>query len=54
MNLDETRLKEIKEFKLFYKNKLSEAESELESDLLQSRINRLNEEETEILKRCGI
>ena len=54
MNLDETRLREIKEHKIFYHSKLKEAETILEKDLLQVQIDRLNEEETEILERCGV
>ena len=52
MNLDNRRLKEIQSFKLFYKQRISEAESELEHDLLEIQLNKLNEEEEDILKRC--
>lgn len=54
MNRDENRLREIKEHKIFYHSKLEEAETILEKDLLQVQIDRLNEEETEILERCGV
>ena len=54
MNLDEQRLKEISEFKLFYNNKIKEAETELEKDLIQVKIDRLNDEQKDILKRCGV
>lgn len=52
MNFDEQRLKEIKEFKIFYRNKIEDAETELEKDLLQVRLDELNDEEQDILKRC--
>ena len=52
MNLDEQRLREITEHKTFYHHKLDEAETELEKDLLQVQIDKLNEEQSEILKRC--
>ena len=54
MNLDERRLRDIKEFKAFYHVKLGEAESELERDLLQVQLNKLCDEESEILKRCKV
>ena len=54
MNRDENRLREIKEHKIFYHHRLKEAETILEKDLLQVQIDRLNEEEQEILKRCNI
>lgn len=52
MNLDETRLKEIQQYKQIYNKKLEHAESELEHDLLTVQIDKLTEEELEILKRC--
>lgn len=52
MNLDETRLQEIKEYKIFYHRKLKEENTELGKDLIQSQINKLDEEEQDILKRC--
>ena len=52
MNLDETRLKEIQEYKRIYTHKLEHAESELEHDLLTIQLDKLNEEEIDILKRC--
>ena len=53
MNRDETRLKEIQDFKKFYKIKINEAERELEKDLLQVQLNKLSEEEHDILRRCN-
>ena len=53
MNRDETRLKEIQDFKKFYQFRIDEAESELERDLLQAQLNKLSEEENNILKRCN-
>ena len=53
LNLDETRLKEIQTFKLFYRERIEQAESELEVDLLEIQLNKLNEEEHDILKRCN-
>ena len=54
MNRDEIRLKEIQEYKRIYHSQLECAETELEHDLLEVQLNRLNDEETEILKRCNI
>ena len=54
MNQDNQRLKEIQEFKKFYKSKINEAETELESDMLQVQFNKLEEEEKEILKRFDV
>ena len=51
MNRDETRLKEIQDYKRFYHSKIQSAESELEHDLLQVQLDKLNDEETSILKR---
>ena len=52
MNLDEQRLREITEYKTFYYRKLEEAETELEHDLIEAQIDKLNTEQNEILKRC--
>ena len=54
MNLDNQRLKEIKEFKTFYHAKLEQAETELEHDLLQIQLDKLDQEEKEILERCDV
>ena len=54
MNFDECRLKEIQEYKKFYQIKLDEDNTELGKDLIQSRINKLEEEEKEILNRCDV
>ena len=51
MNLDIQRLREIQQFKQFYKARLEEDNTELERDLLQIRYNQLDNEEKEILKR---
>jgi hypothetical protein len=54
MNRDETRLKEIQTHKQFYHQRLKKAETILEKELLQIQLTKLNEEETDILKRCNI
>ena len=54
MNQDNQRLKEIQEFKKFYKSRMDEAETEFESDILQVQFNKLEEEEKEILKRFDV
>ena len=54
MNMDESRLKEIQEYKKFYQIKLNEDNTELGKDLIQSKINKLEEEEKEILERCDV
>ena len=51
-NLDERNLRQIQEYKKFYEHKLEEADTELERDLIQIRINQYTEMETEILERC--
>ena len=53
MNRDENRLREIKEHKIFYHSKLEKAETILEKDLLQVQLDKLNDEEQDILKRCN-
>lgn len=52
LNLDEQRLREIGVYKTFYHKKIEEAESELEEALIQAQISKLDEEQTDILKRC--
>lgn len=54
MNIDESRLKEIQEYKAFYNARLDEDNTELGKDLIQSKINKLEEEEKEILNRCDV
>ena len=54
MNLDETRLKEIQQFKLFYQARLKEENTELGVTLIQGKLKELNTEETEILERCKV
>ena len=54
MNIDEQRLKEIKEYKTFYQKKLEEDNTELGVRLIQAKIEDLDEEEKEILKRCKV
>ena len=47
MNMDESRLKEIQEYKAFYNARLDEDNTELGKDLIQSKINQLEDEEKE-------
>ena len=54
MNLDERRLKEIQEYKHFYYQKLQTADTELSKDLIEAKIEVLETEEQNILKRCKI
>lgn len=54
MNLDEQRLKEIQEYKTFYKMKLDEDNTELGVNLIKTKIEDLEHEEKEILKRCKV
>ena len=54
MNLDNQRLREIQEFKLFYEARLREENTELEQDLLQMKLKQLCVEEKEILERCKV
>lgn len=54
MNLDETRLKEIQEFKTFYHNKLETEDTEIGKLLLQEKIKELTIEENDILQRCKV
>ena len=54
MNLDNKRLKEIQTFKAFYHAKLDEAETELETDLLNIQLSKLDDEEKQILERCDV
>ena len=50
----ERRLKEIQEYKHFYYQKLSTADTELSKDLIEAKIEILESEEKDILKRCKI
>ena len=52
MNLDERRLKDIQQYKAFYYQKLSTADTELSKDLIEAKIEILESEEKDILKRC--
>ena len=54
MNPDNTRLKDIQTHKTIYHQKLQKAETELEKDLIEIQITKLNQEEKEILKRCDV
>ena len=54
MNLDEQRLREIKEYKAFYNARLKEDNTELGTMLINSKIEELETEEKEILKRCKV
>jgi hypothetical protein len=54
LNPDNQRLKEIQTYKTIYHQKLQKAETELEKDLIEIQITKLNQEEKEILKRCNI
>ena len=51
MNLDNQRLRQIQEFKLFYEARLREENTELEHDLLEMKLKQLQTEEKEILER---
>ena len=52
LNPENRRLKEIQTHKQFYHQRLKEAKTELETDLLEIQLDKLNKEETDILKRC--
>ena len=54
LNIDEQRLKEIQEYKQFYKMKLDEDNTELGVNLIKMKIEDLENEEKEILKRCKV
>jgi len=54
LNLDEQRLKEIQEYKRFYQMKLDEDNTELGVNLIKTKIEDLENEEKEILKRCKV
>ena len=54
MNLDNQRLKEIQQAKLFYKKRMEEENTELELDLLQIQYDKLTNEEKEILERNDV
>ena len=51
MNPPEKRLKQIQTQKTIYQERLKNAETELEHDLLTIQINKLNDEEKNILKK---
>jgi len=54
MNLDETRLREIQQHKLFYQARLDEENTELGTELIENKIKQLTVEEKEILERCKV
>ena len=54
MNMDNQRLVEIQQLKTGYKHKMAEAESMFEMFRYQSKIDELEVEEIEILKRCDV
>ena len=54
MNLDETRLKEIQVFLKAYHTILDNTESITESLNIQSKIDALETEQNEILRRCKV
>jgi len=54
MNLDNRRLKEIQAEKLVWKDQLSKCESISDCLVFQGKIDILEEEEKQILRRCDI
>ena len=54
LNIDEQRLKEIQEYKRFYQMKLDEDNTDLGVNLIKMKIEDLENEEKEILKRCKV
>ena len=54
MNLDNTRLREIQEFKSAYYDLLNKSDSISECVQLQAHIDELEREEQEILERTGV
>ena len=54
MNLDNTRLREIQEFKSAYYGLLNKSDSISECVQLQAHIDELEREEQEILQRTGV
>ena len=54
MNVDNVRLREIQQFKKFYKERMKENNTELEQDPLQIQYNKLENEEKEILERSDV
>ena len=54
MNLDNERLKEIKLMLSIYYHELDKSESISDCLLIQGHIDRLENEEKEILKRCDV
>ena len=54
MNIDNAHLREIQLFKSAYGNELERAESIEDCFLIQSKIDELETEEKEILRRCSV
>ena len=54
MNLDNTRLQEIQLLKFGYGNELSKADTIEDCLILQGKIDELEAEEIEILRRCKV
>ena len=54
MNIDNRRLREIQRDLVFYHKRLKEAETISDSLIYQGKIEILEKEETEILKRCDV
>ena len=54
MNIDNQRLREIQLFKNTYGNELIKAESIEDCLIIQSKIDELETEEKEILRRCDV
>ena len=52
--MDNARLREIQQLKIGYKNKMSEAESMYDMFKFQHKIEELENEEIEILKRFDV
>jgi len=54
MNLDNRRLKEIQQEKLVWQDQLNKCESISECFAFQGKLDILEKEEKEILKRCDV
>jgi len=54
MNLDNQRLKEIKEMLSAYYHELNKSDSITECLQIQAHIDKLEQEEKQILKRCDV
>lgn len=54
MNADEYRLRDIRDFKAFYYRRLSKESFKKDKELIQEKIDELEKEEKEILKRCKV